>query len=299
MRTVALVCFALLGSGLVAQSYRPLLDTTASWQDRQTCYDDGPNVSYYWCMRYYLEGDTSVNDTVYQMLRQTGVRTTTSYVYPEVNSTDIWSGELSALLREDTMNRRVYIRPLGWPREWVFYDFSVGVGQYPPTYRFNQYSFPILEVDTIILSDGPHRRLRISSERAIIEGIGYTGGFLKSWLSGPICPPEQLTCHTIGGSSNYSLDLGGCDCETQMGRTEYNSVSLKIVPIPTDGRCRLSGASPAAKFRVFAADHRLVRVGECDQTGGTVVDLTDQPSGIYVVVVDEGTTVVSTKLVKE
>lgn len=300
MRPIALLVLTLMHVAAAAQSYRPLLDTSAYWQDENGWASPGPNTSSFECRRYFLDGDSVVNSLNYKILRQTGRYGLFNGIDPDLSYTIWLLDEYVALLREDTTSHRAYIIPEGWTTEWLLYDFSVGVGPYPPTYRYYQEpNLEVVSVDTLVLPDGPHRRLNFNAYSAVVEGIGGTTGFLDSWSSGEIHWIGRLVCQSIAGTPSYLVSSNDCACDADVRVPARPSSVLSIHPSPTAGTCRLDGAVPMSLLTVHALDGRVVLSGTCDTKGSAAMDLTSLPSGLYVVQVQDVHGPVKMKVVKE
>jgi hypothetical protein len=286
MRPTALVWLTLLSAGLAAQTYRPLLTYTATWQDENATASPGPNSSDYECRRYFLGGDTVIDETGYKVLLQTGRRSHWNNVFPSMNYTNDFDGSLVAFLREDTVQRLVHIRYPGWQSDFLLYDFSVNVGPYPYTDRYSDWSnIQVTEIDTVWLADGPHRRLHLGGIDAIVEGIGGMKGFMHSWIGGEYHWLRQLVCQTIDNSETYAVASGLCACGSNVGTVDLVSSPLLLSPVPTSDRCLLRGAKPNAPFRLYSPYGRVVYTGNCRADGSAILDLVDLPTGMYVVVV--------------
>lgn len=270
----------LVNGNLHGQSYIPLLDSAATWQDENAWASPGPNTSSYDCSHFFIDGDSIVDDTTFWILRRNSY---SAYVDPGGMNNAGWSfGVIVALLREDTLERRVYIRPAGWSMDWLLYDFSAGVGPYPFTYRY--YQSPDMEVtavDTVLLADGPHRRINFGQYEAIIEGIGATSGFMESTLSGEIHWLGQLVCHADADSVNYEVYSYDCPCGSFSGVPAQSANRLRIGPSPTEDFCHLQDAPPNAPFLIRSMDGRIVGSGNCSNSGSSTIDMTGFPAAIY------------------
>lgn len=301
MRPFTLVGSLLVTAGLAAQSYIPLLRPLAAWEDDNQCGSMSNDTYATECMRYSLAGDSVMNDTSYSILRRTG-RIMHGYVYtPEQNYTTWYYGQFVALLREDTIERRVYIRRSGWLADQLFYDFSAGVGFYPPTYRFDDVADTgVTSVDTVWLSDGPHRRINFyDGYYAIIEGVGCTWGFMKNDLWGEVCWPGQLDCHTVGDSVNYNVSAYHCGCTATVGVSLSSATRLHLGPSPTTDLCYLFESPSNAPFVIRSMDGRDLRYGTCSRNGTTTIDLSDLPAAIYLLEVFDANGSLKARIVKE
>ncbi len=251
------------------------------WQDEFGSFNLGPNISVQECYSYRLGADTTVNDTAYRTLLMSG----SLFHYqsePPYNNYSLWyAGSPILLLREDTIARQVYVRPPGWPFEELLYDFSVGLGPYPLTYRHSYPGSEVTAVDTVFLSDGPHRRITLDGYEEIVEGIGSLSGFLSGsdfgmmWLS-------RLVCHTLAGAENYGIPSTDCPCGFA-GIPTHKARDVQIGPSPTADLCYLTGGQPNALFRIQSIEGRIVCKGQCSESGSATIDMTNLPGGLYVI----------------
>ncbi|MEZ4806279.1 MAG: T9SS type A sorting domain-containing protein [Flavobacteriales bacterium] len=287
--SVTICSSVIICSGLSGQGYIPLLDTAATWQDENGWINPGPNTSSYECRRFYLGGDSLVEGIAYRILRSS-----------DLNNTPWILGSYTALLREDTIERRVYIRPPGWSVERLFYDFSVGVGPYPDTYRFRQTpGLMVTAVDTIWLTDGPHRRLRFGPDHAVIEGIGCTRGFWGSAMGGEIHWMEQLVCHTLDATPVYIVPSLDCDCGLNLHVPANGSSNVRIGPSPTKDMCRVSDATPNSPYILRSIYGRVMRSGTCSSGGSATIDMTELPTALYLLELVDKDGSLNFKILKE
>lgn len=252
------------------------------------------------CRRYYLDGDSTINDTSYVILRQTGRHRHSNLQAPNLSYTQWFSDAFVALLREDTIARRVFIRTSWWPVEQLFYDFSVGVGIYPDTYRFDDSpAMQVLAVDTILLTDGPHRRMHLGGQHWIIEGVGSTYGFHAGYGYGEFYHTRQLVCHNLMDAPTYVVNSASCPCGTDVGISTNTISGLRIGPSPTSDVCVLTEAPPNAAYCVRAIDGQRYFSGLCSGNGTAMIDLSNLPAAIYLLEVQCAEGPQSIRVVKE
>ncbi len=296
MRSIAVAALALMGCGLVAQPYHILLDSSATWQDN---YEGAnmPHESSFECYSYYLEGDTIVNDTAYKILRRTGLFVHTFFGF---SSSTWYSGSICMLIREDTANRKVFVRDPTWLEgpELLLYDFSAGLGPYPWTYLYPESTHEVIAVDSIVLADGPHRRITLNFGDQILEGIGSLRGFMprQAWDNLYL---HGLVCHTLHGSQDYVVFNYDCACGSNVGIPIHAISSLRVSPSPTTDLCRLEGAPPNALFRVRSMDGRTVFAGTCSNSGSAMINMADLSAAMYVVEVLGATGSLNVKVIKQ
>lgn len=283
-RLLLLISSTGFGAVLCAQTYIPMLDSTAAWQDENAYSSPGPNTSGDECLRYTIQGDSMVDGLTYKVLVRTGHISHTDHVFPNESWTQWFSGNYVGLLREDTAARRVFIRPAGWTYDWLLYDFSVGVGPYPFTYRYyGVEGLEVVDVDTIMLIDGPHRRFNFSNSGSMIEGVGDVAGFLPSWGSGEVHWMGTLVCQTRNDSTIYSGFNVSCPCSPTVGLSPTRSSTFRVGPSPTNDICYIAGAPASASYRLLTMDGRAVGSGFCQSDGSTVLDLSGFPAAVYLI----------------
>ncbi|MFT3886469.1 MAG: T9SS type A sorting domain-containing protein [Flavobacteriales bacterium] len=244
-----------------------------------------------------------MNDTVYKILYRSGTSSNSRHIYPFDSYVTGFSNAFAVLLREDTAQRKVYIRPELPPSELLLYDFSVGVGPYPQTYLYwNMSGLQVVAVDTLILSDGPHRRLVLSNEDLLVEGVGaaHRGLIPAEDIMHSIFYAERLVCHSMHGVHDYEdlVDVN-CSCDHILGVKAATAHALQVGPSPAKDCVNVYDASPLARVRVWSMDGRMVRSGRCDQQGLATIDLAGLPATLYVVEVLDPSHPLKTKIIKE
>ena len=287
-----------------AQAYRPLLEQSATWSDVFYTSETWIPDLYYECYFYYLQGDTTVNDTGYSIMRMTGEYSDFNIDFNQLQVTH-YNGIRFALVREDTIARRVFIRDplwgtwgeLGEATEYLLYDFSVDTGAYPPTFRYPSPLLHAAQMDSILLADGAHRRIVLTGGAQLVEGVGSLESFLPNQVYWPAPWGQNLTCQSRNGEDIYTTQSTDCGC-TAVGITESSPMVHRIVPSPTAGPCNLEHAPIHASYRIHSLDGRSVRSGYWTDGSGAI-DLTGLPSAIYVVelIVPDGT--LNVRVVKE
>ena len=270
-----------------------MLTPTSSWQEEHGWANPGPNTSSFECTRYFIDGDSIVEGIEYQVLRRTG-RSSNS------QGTSWFSNVFAGLLREEPENRKLHIRPPGWNKERLFLDFSVETGVYPPTYRLGQTSGLIVtHIDTIELSDGPHRRVNFDEHLPIVEGIGSLDGLMGTMSFGEFQWLSRLVCHATALDTNYVTNNWNCPCNTTVG-LETSAVSpVRISPSPASETITIDGAGPFAHYRIASLNGRIIESGNCAQVGKSVIGIGHLLSGVYLMTVWDSFSIAHSKFVKE
>lgn len=248
------IIFIFLGISinLYSQQYNPLLDPETVWTVEYN--DDIALPPENWQVQYKF-----IKDTVIDLIE---------YKYYGNN----------AILREDTLNRKVYLRNNFSPNnECLLYDFNASQGD---TIDVCDFQIVIDSVSNINISNGEVRKIfyyqgTISGEY-YIEGIGSNEGFIE--ISEPIGPPGiDLMC-----VKKQDLELYGQRCNevtSTSNQTKIN-VLLNIYPNPTSSVLGFDTDVPLKSFRIFDSSGKCVLYNTI--TSNTI-ELQNFRSGFYMI----------------
>jgi len=280
--------FLLLSEGILAQDYKALLGSMARWKDNYMSLSGG-DYAHFECYQYELGDDSVWNNNNYRVLTMFGIYS--------LNGADNWNTE-TFLIREDTNSQQVFVVTQPWSQERLLYDFSVGVGPYPQTFRHPD-GGNVIAVDSIDLIDGTHRRFTLSNGEKIIEGIGCGCGFMPK-SSTAYEYYYGLVCHSIDGVQDFYPGVSpDCPCDSFDGVEQQQSSKLVFSPSPTDGYSRLDGASAYSRFVIGSMDGRIVVSGLCSSSGSATIDLSNLPSAMYVIEVQGASGTSRIRVIKE
>lgn len=195
MKKLILLILILSAGSLKAQSYYPMLDTTAYWNEIElhqgTC--DPPE---YCKATYYLRGDTIIDAYTYKKLYSTGG-----------NSITYIGG-----LREE--NQQVYLYYTFCDHSVLLYDYNLTVGDsitktclLAMCDSSENINMTVTSIDSVLLDDQTYRK-RINfndgSDMSWIEGIGSASGLLYPYYSCVLCVCfRELVCYQVNGSTLY------------------------------------------------------------------------------------------------
>jgi hypothetical protein len=193
-------------SNLSAQSYHQLLDTTTIWTVEYYDYISLPPIREQINYRYI--GDIILDSFTYK---------------------DFGNG---AILREDTIARKVYLRNESYiNNECLLYNFAAEKGDTVDACNLQIF---IDSVSTIVLNNSEVRKIfyykgAIKGEY-YIEGIGSNLGFIEiSEANGP--PALDLMCVKKGSVNIYGQR---CNEVTSLSNINQNNGSVKIFPNPSN-----------------------------------------------------------------
>lgn len=229
-----------------AQSYIPFPDSGAVW--KETYWWQPSPFFYNGIGDTYIEGDTVFNDTIYKKIYN---------LRRDVYCSDIIiSGpDYSGALREDTVEKRIYLRGSANYPEALLYDYTLQLGDTLPEEMYWMMLYPgvfVSNIDTIITNDSISRKVWYLDHEIpfegwpqVIEGIGYTSG-----LKGGIEPYwegwNELLCFSIDGDEVWRSWRDTCyvftdSCATVgINEARQPEVSIKYYPNPVSTSSTIS-----------------------------------------------------------
>lgn len=182
---------------LTGQNYHKFPDSNFVWNYTVSNYDGGPcGTTEY--VKLTIEGDTIIGTNSYHKLYYSSV----AYRYnmaPWTCGPNIYtSPTLCDLIRQDTIQKKVYRFDLGSHSEKLLIDFDLKIGQKHPITEciFDSLRYYVSSIDSVFLGDNKfHRRYNFAfldssydlchnsgiytfrEPFSLIEGVGYTRGF--------------------------------------------------------------------------------------------------------------------------
>lgn len=291
--------------------YRPFPESNAGWVEEHSWLNGFNEWST--CVRTVrFAGDTAIGGVSYHQLRSSG----TCSWFNIFNS--MYHGEFTeqeavfAMFRQDTAERKVFAYDLSAQQEVLWFDFTLGLGEYPVTldHQFFYDSIAVVALDSMQLSDGYHRTwilgirmnemISDSAYCTVIEGVGSTYGLHPyNGLQPPFEWSDALTCHSANGEGIYPD--GGPACYLSMSIAEHRPKHADpiIYPNPAAGSVTIMGTwSADAHYVISDLLGREVRSGFL---GTSIIDLTDLDAGSFTIRVEDaaGNDLGTARIVKE
>ena len=292
-----LILFLFATAAGYGQTYHPFPKDSAVWTVVAWHYIPfplPPDYQYYEYDNWHFE--VNGNDTLIDSVRYSIVYRTRGV---DFNAKRRY---IATLIREDT-NHRIYCYENG--KEILIYDWGLSVGD---TFE-NDYSqiglspLIVTNIDSVYLNDNSIRKritlrevFHSSEDTSWIEGIGDSLSPLYYLHSQAIADVgNNLTCFWQKGE----YLIGGTDC-TNYTSIEENSddPELSIGPNPFSGRFIVNHSSQIP-IRLFVYNSFSQEVlNKTVDPGGDQIDLSDQPAGVYLVVVRQEKQLAARKIVK-
>jgi len=298
-KNLLLITFIFITSTLFSQ-YNKFIDENKLWEEWQSIDDLGDELlpsSYYYYI--YFEGDTIINNETYNKLhRQRYYYSYFTYdsQYP-VSDYSVYIEPIK-LLREDILEKKVYVRDTYNNIDELLYDFTYELGD---TFHIGYSSILILDsITNIVLNDGNLRKKfwfgdgDYDSEHAyIIEGIGSENGILTPVFSYGLSGYQsqgEIKCY-----SKDSIELYGT-CSTNTGLLNpksNNGVDISIYPNPTTGTITIKGKC-IEQVEIYNISGILIKT-----TRKKELDLSKHAKGVYFVKLISESGVCTQKLILE
>lgn len=302
-----------------AQSeYKPLLNTSAIWNFEHIT--ECEPYSPYYGFRYSLtlEGDTSINDLIYQKLyRPAWEFFTSEWFEGTLEDCDDWNipqtGYVGAL-RENIEERKVYYIAANEAEEKLLYDFTLDVGDtleiYFPEYSFSEDMNSTIDIlDSVLINGQYHRRWIIEGpieyggdgDIIFVEGIGGMHGLVEPdpffLLHASI---TQLSCYTNADGDLFPLDSGSCALITDVLDVE-NLAQIEVFPNPVSEHFSIDlpevWVDHSTVIQVTDLTGRLIWESLAPQTSRIDIRTSNWTAGIYLLQVSNQSTQQSRRLV--
>ena len=220
----------------------------------------------------------------------------------------------NALLRQDTLSKRIYFFNRYTNSERLLYDFSKNIGDTIKNIAAIAVSqFPsgpdllVKNIDTVQLNDGlPHKRFFLKDgyyTYEVIEGIGSKEGLLNPYAKSISGPSNRLICHGVINpfSSVYSnpVDFGNCNFTTSVKESENLVRKINIFPNPSTGKLMINLPQPESFFSKIKIINSVGKLVYDEPYLGPELNVELLPNGIYYVILEKHIENFSFKIVKE
>lgn len=196
--------FLLLGlCGFSKAQYRKMLDTSHFWQQKYMLNKPGQQVNCDYLLT--IKNHSVVNGITYKVV---------DTYYSKTDNLMYGCGD-HGLVREDTILKRVII--LTSSGEQILYNFNKSPGDTALLYKAYQPPsvtgiYTLQSRDSVLLSDGYHRRFLYYNKPPDIEGVGNSRGLLTPFTIFEVyismtCMSDKAPSQVIYGSSCFPLTV--------------------------------------------------------------------------------------------
>lgn len=246
-----------------------------------------------------------------------------AFTYKKYYTGPTGSAVLTAAIRNDIPNKKVYQYNFTSSTETILFDFDLSIGD---TVQVNADwggdTVWVDDIDSVLLLDGLyHNRYKLLNDNpnpcicatrtpsSLVEGLGYF-----DWNDYSIMPESEFSFSTFGRacafadgqplinnltSSGFPGYSGNCNSLWTSIDETLNEALIELFPNPTTGKFQIKGAEQkhltvevhdllGSKIKMLKTDNELL------------IDLSDQPNGIYFVhLSDSNGNAVTKKIVKQ
>lgn len=284
----------------VSQSYHKFINDTLYWD---VSFADMEYICWgysdYGPWRYAFVGDTIINDTSYSKF----ISYSFIPIYPSPPNCPPFYVDTTSVpmpwrfMREDTINRKVYMYDVNDGFERLWYDFDAQQGD---TIEYPGYgNFIVDTVYDIITNDGVTRKYFGCSDGwdgFYIEGLGGVAGpcyepfHFFEWGTWLMCVKDHQD-QIILGNNCY-------DFITNIPSINKINSDIEIFPNPVYNQLNINNIPFQCDLRLFDSMGRMIiKLTNADQ--GTSLDLSTLKSGLYILMIyDNNSLLVSKKIVK-
>ena len=230
-----LLLFLLISSVQTTHAqYKPLPMQNAEWyQDGGIALLSCPTCTFV-NYKYYADGDTLINAQTYVKIKKVEV--------PNINDVSLFPAYTGAI-RQDTLNKKIYVVLTDSTTEHILYDFSLQVGDTNNSVLHTLASDclgynteTLYLIDTIQVNGNDHRVFHFQGSCTAngvnyIEGIGSDFGLLFPNLMD--MEESHLNCLKINNQSYYPYANANCTLPTISVNNLDLLLDISIFPNPT------------------------------------------------------------------
>ncbi len=283
----------LFASITVAQAqYKPLPMQNAEWyQDGGIALLSCPTCTFV-NYKYYTDGDTLINAQTYVKIKKIEV--------PNINDVSLFPSYTGAI-RQDTLNKKIYVVLTDSTTEHILYDFSLHVGDTINSVLhtlvaghlgFNTET--IYLIDTIQVNGNDHRVFHFQGSctgngGSYIEGIGSEFGLLFPNLMD--MEESHLNCLKINNQPYYPYANANCTLPNTISVNNLDLLlDIRVFPNPTSESLSISLPENNLKTEAFIFNQTGKEVLRFNLSGGdNFLDVSKLGSGIYLLKIDHQT----------
>ena len=252
--------------------------------------------------KYFIDGDSTFNNINYKKYKLT-------------NDSIVTTGNFYALVRQDSNNKQIFTIRSGETKESILYDFSLSVNDttsvFPLSFPYHSGPISVIvdSIDSVKIGSEYRRRLKISGVNENtgfaeywIEGIGSTMGLFNSGITGIVVFDVRygvLLCFEENGVLLYrDSNANTCYQSPTIGLAE-SVIKNQIVffPNPVISSFTIESNDEIQLFRTYSMTGKLFEQRKCHKKL-IEVDVTDYPSGVYLIMVQTKNSIISKRIIK-
>lgn len=252
---ILLLSISSVAFGQNYQGYVPFPTDGAYWVDK---YRIVHTFSQDYCINYEyrLKGDTVINGLLYYEIETTEIDMSTPN-----GCGPPWNWVVTTYpfgyLRNDSANKKVWVRYPNATADSLFYDFDINVGD--TIHKTINDTVVVDSVDTVYLGNRYRKKFYITTNNYctpgygfdyMIEGVGRSTGFAGRDYCALAGGGYDLVC-TGDSSGGIFPDSIGCNLTTNLNEKEQKIENFEFYPNPTSGKVNLTFEKPLQSIEVY------------------------------------------------
>lgn len=299
MKKYLLVFIIATATQLSYAQYRPLPMQNAEWVNWGGLYLLSCPTCTFVNHKYYTDGDTIINSNTYVKLKKMEI--------PAINDVSIYPTYTGAI-RQDTLNKKIYVVLTDSTTERILYDFSLQVGDTINSVLHDLASDcvgfnveTISSIDSILINGNYHKRFNVQgscNSVSYIEGIGSDYGLI---FPNRLDEKEShLTCTKVNGQTYYPSNTSQCDLITSIGSL-HNVFVVDIFPNPTADEVNIvlsNKINLSASIIIYNTFGEII-IQEKMSTNEKKLDISTLPNGLYFLKINSKENTITKKIIKQ
>ena len=272
-------------SSVFSQNYIPLPTANACWIDYNNAQYGATNTNVCDLVRIEIVADTIINNTTYQILKRTTESRNGIFNFPCSTFVSLYTDTL--FMRNDSVNKKVFIRTPYLNADSLLYDFNISVGDtIKESFQYQNHSGSFVLVvakDSILVSTKYHKRFKLIHQLSLdsiflIEGIGSSRGLLNTYDLFPSSTYE-LQCFNENGLSVFPTFASNCNVLTSIEINSQEKSTISITPNPAKDILNIESPHPIESVQVINLQGQIIK--EFDYPA-TSFDISELDQGLYV-----------------
>lgn len=283
MKTLISILAVLISLNSFGQTsiYHPFPDSNSSWNyyfQQSMCVFGMASEEY----SFIISGDTTINSQIYHKL-------SIPYVsfYTSGTCTQIHYPGYKGAIRQDVLNKKVFIVPSSSTTEELLYDFNMALGDTVQGYlaSYSGSYDTVLLIDSVLVGNDYRKRWYINDwyEIYLIEGIGSTYGLLEN-SPGYSTDADyyNLNCYMEQEQTLYPDTNINCQLITSIKDIGTVKDQVKVFPNPSKGSFSVEFQQPKDIKFISLEDIVGNKILQEEINGQRKVYLDNIPSGTYI-----------------
>jgi hypothetical protein len=304
MKKYLFLLIAAMSAQITIAQYRPLPMQNAEWVNWGGLYLLSCPACTFVNYKYYTDGDTIINSTAYVKIKKTEL--------PAINDVSIYPTYTGAI-RQDTLNKKIYIVLADSTTERILYDFSLQVGDTINSVLHDLANNigncgveTIYHIDSILVNGNYHKIFYIQGgcgdmSLSFIEGIGSSYGLIFPNYSGQV--ESHLSCMKVNGQTYYPSNTSSCNLTNPVSTMDkmVNISDIDIYPNPTADELNIKITNAGLSFVSITISNTLgeIVIKEKMLTNEKKLDISTLPNGLYFLKLNSKENTITKKIIKQ